>query len=127
MDTSLDNYKKNEPRSIGDLQDAIAIWVGTKRYLLPECSLTSISSEIGFKPSHINRAFIQTYGTSFSKFIDNLRIDHIKEIVLYSQDTEKIRLSSLARSGGFKSYVRFASAVKRRYKMSPRTFIVLLP
>lgn len=127
MGTSLDYIKTNEPRSTGDLLEAIANWVGAKRYLLSECSLTSISSEIGFKPSHINRALIQTYGTSFSKFIDNLRIDYIKEIVLNSQDTEKIKLSSLARSGGFKTYVRFASAVRRRYKMCPRTFMVLLP
>ncbi|WP_099369715.1 helix-turn-helix domain-containing protein [Sphingobacterium sp. 1.A.5] len=127
MGTSLDYNKTNEPRSTGDLHEAIANWVGAKRYLLPECSLTSISSEIGFKPSHINRALIQTYGTSFSKFIDNLRIDYIKEIDLNSQDTEKIKLSSLARSGGFKTYIRFASAVRRRYKMCPRTFMVLLP
>ncbi|COY31446.1 Adenosine deaminase [Mycobacterium tuberculosis] len=127
MGTSLDYNKTNEPRSTGDLHESIANWVGAKRYLLPECSLTSISSEIGFKPSHINRALVQAYGTSFSKFIDNLRIDYIKEIVLNSQDTEKIKLSSLARSGGFKTYVRFASAVRRRYKMCPRTFMVLLP
>lgn len=127
MGTSLDYNKTNEPRSTGDLHESIVNWVGAKRYLLPECSLTSISSEIGFKPSHINRALVQAYGTSFSKFIDNLRIDYIKEIVLNSQDTEKIKLSSLARSGGFKTYVRFASAVRRRYKMCPRTFMVLLP
>ncbi|MEL7447058.1 MAG: AraC family transcriptional regulator [Pseudomonadota bacterium] len=87
-------------------------------HLESSLSLQTLSRRFGMNQAYVSRALNQGLEMSFSQFINGLRIDHAKEMIL----RESVNLLDVALSSGFGSKASFNRAFKLHAGMSPSDF-----
>lgn len=106
------NLLKKENRSI---QKAISY---LKRNYDKKIQLNELGILTGYSPNHFQRLFIQVIGISPSKYLENIRIDRAKYLLIENEKS----LSDIAYECGFSSPSYFSKVFKKHTLLSPYDF-----
>jgi two-component system, response regulator YesN len=108
---SVSSFKANKKN---DYIKAIREYVINNLYDFSLCP-DSLSSVIGFSTHHIRNIFKEETGTSLSDYINDLRIDHGKKLLLETNLTVK----EISRNCGFLNYNYFFTSFKKHTGVTP--------
>lgn len=93
-----------------------------KPFVKPGYTIGNLSEETSI-PTYQLSAFInQEYGKNFNEFINDQRVNYLKEIVHSSTEYQQFTLEALGQKVGFQSRTAFISAVKRKTGKTPSDF-----
>lgn len=115
------NYSIVEKTSNEHITNLKEIVVDNKRYLDPILSLESVAEEVGLSKSHLSRTIHSELQTSFSDYVNSLRIDEAKKLLL-NPDFAKYTLISIGLESGFNSKTTFNTAFKKFTGVTPSQF-----
>lgn len=94
-----------------------AIYRMEKDYALP-LSLEQVAGEVGFSAAHFSRVFHTQLGMSFTDYLSNVRIQHVKEQLIRTDKS----ITEIALSCGFCHGDYLATQFKRKVGMTPTQF-----
>lgn len=81
-----------------------------------ECiDLNTISNEVGLNPEYFSRFFKKYMGTTFLKYLNNIRLEHVHSELLNTDYS----ISEIIERNGFTSYKQFISIFKETYGCKP--------
>ena len=93
-----------------------------KLYQNPELTLTDLSKKLQTNPAIISRTINQGFQMNFNDFINNYRIEAVKEMFKNGKH-KKSTLLGIAYDCGFNSKATFNRAFKKNTRLSPKEFI----
>ena len=93
-----------------------------KLYQNPELSLTEISKKLQTNASVISKAINQGFAMNFNDFINNYRIEAVKEMFAKNEH-KKSTLLGIAYDCGFNSKATFNRAFKKNTGFSPKEYL----
>ncbi len=93
-----------------------------KLYQNPELTLTDLSKKLQTNPAIISRTINQGFQMNFNDFINNYRIEAVKEM-FKNGEHKKSTLLGIAYDCGFNSKATFNRAFKKNTRLSPKEFI----
>jgi AraC-like DNA-binding protein len=93
-----------------------------KLYQNPELSLTEIAKKLESNSSIISRAINQGFAMNFNDFINNYRIEAVKEM-FQNGEHKKSTLIGIAYDCGFNSKATFNRAFKKNTNFSPKEYL----
>jgi AraC-like DNA-binding protein len=93
-----------------------------KAYEDPELSLTQVAKQLQSNPSLISKMVNQGFGINFNDFVNQFRIDGVKER-LNKGEHKKQTLLGIAFDCGFNSKATFNRAFKKATGLSPKDWI----
>lgn len=96
-----------------------------KLYQNPELSLTEIAKKLESNSNVISRAINQGFGMNFNDFINNYRIEAVKEMFA-KKEHEKSTLLGIAYDSGFNSKATFNRAFKKNTGFTPKEYLTQL-
>ncbi|MFI3200656.1 MAG: helix-turn-helix domain-containing protein [Eubacteriales bacterium] len=104
-------------------QDEVTIPEATKQLIAdnftnPMFGLYSISEVLNVSNSYISTIFKKTYDMGVIQYINYLRIEHAKELIL----TTDLSLKEIAAATGFTSDITFIRVFKKYENMTPKMF-----
>ena len=88
-------------------------------YLEPSVSLQDLSRRVGSNQTYVSRALNQGLETNFSRFINELRVEHAKALLDAGKHSSML---DLALESGFGSKASFNRAFKRHTGMTPTAY-----
>jgi AraC-like DNA-binding protein len=97
-----------------------------KAYEDPELSLTQMAKQLGTNPSLLSKIINQGFQQNFNDFINNYRIEAVKE-KLQSGEQKTQTLLGIAYDCGFNSKATFNRAFKKVNGVSPKEWLQSLP
>jgi AraC-like DNA-binding protein len=80
--------------------------------------VADVAAAVGYSPNHLSRLFARYLGSSFSSYMQNLRMTSAKNL-LASRD---LSISEIARALGYSDPTNFSHAFARATGSSPRTY-----
>lgn len=89
-----------------------------RQYSNPMLDLRMISDELSFSQSYLSRLFKEAYGLGISQYINQVRIEQAKQLIIHSQDNIKV----IAMKVGFAGDAQFIRAFKRYENITPGNF-----
>jgi AraC-like DNA-binding protein len=95
-----------------------------KLYLDPQLNLGKVSSSLNTTQKSISTILNQHQQMNFNDFINQYRVDEVKEKLL-SSDFQHMTISGIALESGFNSQATFQRAFKNSTGLSPRQYISL--
>ncbi|OSZ81269.1 hypothetical protein CAP36_08550 [Chitinophagaceae bacterium IBVUCB2] len=93
-----------------------------KAYEDPELSLTQVAKLLESNPSHISKMVNKGFGVNFNDFVNQFRIEAVKEM-LSKGEHKKQTLLGIAFESGFNSKATFNRAFKKITGLSPKEWI----
>lgn len=96
-----------------------------KLYQNPELSLSEISKKLQTNTSIISKAINQGFEMNFNDFINNYRIEAIKELFAKGE-RKKSTLLGIAYDCGFNSKATFNRAFKKNTGFSPKDYLITI-
>lgn len=78
-------------------------------------SLSELASHMGLTPSYFSALFKKQTGTTFKEYVDRLRFENAKKLILMSDMT----VQEICTESGFSCYENFIRRFKKRYGSSP--------
>ena len=81
-------------------------------------SIQKMAEASGFSQSHFMKFFRQTFGTSFTDYLNSYRLTMASRLLLASEDT----ILTVAADTGFENLSYFNRLFKRRFHMTPSQF-----
>ena len=81
------------------------------------CGLPALERESGYSRSHLTRLFRERYGTSPKRYINELRLERARELLISTD----IQISEVAEAVGFLSESHFSKVFRERYGIPPAT------
>lgn len=93
-----------------------------KLYQNPELTLSDVAKKLQTNASVISKAINQGFQMNFNDFINNYRIEAVKE-KFYNSEHKKSTLLGIAFDCGFNSKATFNRAFKKNTRISPREFL----
>jgi AraC-like DNA-binding protein len=93
-----------------------------KLYQNPELSLSEISKKLQSNASVISKAINQGFGMNFNDFINNYRIEAVKNMFANGEH-KKSTLLGIAFDCGFNSKATFNRAFKKNTNLSPKDYL----
>jgi AraC-like DNA-binding protein len=93
-----------------------------KAYEDPELSLTQVAKQLQSNPSHISKMVNKGFGVNFNDFVNQYRIEGVKEM-LNNGEHKKQTLLGIAFECGFNSKATFNRAFKKVTGLSPKEWI----
>ncbi|EAQ28027.1 transcriptional regulator araC family protein [Erythrobacter sp. NAP1] len=87
-------------------------------HLESSLSLQTLSRRFGMNQAYVSRALNQGLGTSFSHFVNALRVEHARSMIL----REEVNLLDVALSSGFGSKASFNRAFKAHAGVTPSEY-----
>jgi AraC-like DNA-binding protein len=81
-------------------------------------TLTSIASHFALSESHLNEIFREVHNTTLMRYVTQLRINVVKEILVLKRE----RVSDIAQLTGFASVTSLSHVFRRQTGMSPREY-----
>ena len=93
-----------------------------KLYQNPELSLTEISKKLQTNVSVVSKAVNQGFAMNFNDFINNYRIEAVKEMFANGEH-KKSTIIGLAYDSGFNSKATFNRAFKKNTGFSPKDYL----
>ena len=94
----------------------------TQLYRNPELKLADVSEKTGFASHHISQSLNQYYKTSFFTYINQLRIDAVKEQIKKNRH-QSLTLIAIAKDCGFKSESSFYRIFKQFTGDTPGSYL----
>ena len=94
-----------------------------KLYQNPELSLTEIAKKLESNSNIISRAINQGFAMNFNDFINNYRIEAVKEM-FQNGEHKKSTLLGIAYDCGFNSKATFNRAFKKNTSFSPKEYLL---
>lgn len=82
-----------------------------------DISLSSVSNKFYFNPSYLSRLFREKANTTFTQYVNQVRIEKAKSMLLSSQSIEKTALTA-----GFSSYHYFTKIFHKLTGMTPQEY-----
>ena len=89
-----------------------------EQHYTEDLKLGDAARMVGFSEGHLSRLFTAQVGTTFSEYLMNVRIRHVKELLI-NTDTS---ISEIAMSTGFSNADYLSSTFHRREGMTPSAF-----
>ena len=109
--------RRQAPFADGDVAGKVRSIIDSQ-YNNPMLDLNMISSQVNLSQSYISRMFKQKYGTSVAQYINYVRIEKAKALILCGNDSIK----AIAIKVGFAGDAQFIRAFKRQEDMTPGSF-----
>jgi len=81
-------------------------------------TLKSIASHFALSESHLNQAFHNVHGTTLMRYVTQLRVDVVKQMLIGNRE----RITDIAQLTGFASATSLSHIFHRHTGMSPREF-----
>ena len=78
-------------------------------------SLNEVAEYIGVNSSYLSRIFKEDCGVGFVEYLNNVRIDHAKQII----ETNRMKLKDVVKEVGFNSYTYFFKVFKDVLNVTP--------
>ena len=91
----------------------------SKAYEDPELSLAQVAKQLQSNPSHISKMVNNGFGVNFNDFVNQFRIEAVKEM-LKNGEQKKQTLLGIAFDCGFNSKATFNRAFKKVTGLSPK-------
>jgi len=92
-----------------------------KIYRNQDLSVSKLASLLGTNSTYVSWFFNQQYGKSFRTFLNELRVDEAK-ILLLDPGYDNLTLEAIGLTAGFNSKSSFFRAFKKTLGMSPKEF-----
>lgn len=92
-----------------------------KPYLEPQLTLADLAKRIGLSATAVSQIINQGFGKNFNDFINEYRVDEVKE-KLQSGAAQNLNLLGIALECGFNSKATFNRAFKKITGVSPKEF-----
>jgi len=96
--------------------------VGEKLYLDPSLTLSVLSAKIGISTHELSYVLNNGVGKSFYQFINELRTEEAKTLLL-SEDTRHLDMLGVAIRAGFNSKTTFYTTFKKATNLTPKEYI----
>ncbi len=90
-------------------------------YLDPNCTLTTLSGELGLRPDQLSYLINTGFHQNFTSFLNAYRIEKAKSL-LASRRYKHYKIAAIALECGFKSLSSFNLAFKRNTSLTPSRF-----
>lgn len=115
LDKGAENSGQNWPDQGKQLRAAV---VSGQWYLEPRISIRQLAERMGSNETYISRALNQGLGVSFNTFINELRIEHAKQLISKSDKS----LLEIAFASGFNSKATFNRVFRTHSGATPSAF-----
>ena len=96
--------------------------VGEKLYLDPSLTLSVLSDKIGISTHELSYVLNNGLGKNFYQFINELRTEEAK-LLLLSEDTKHLDMLGVAIRAGFNSKTTFYTTFKKTTNLTPKAYI----
>jgi YesN/AraC family two-component response regulator len=83
-------------------------------------SLQMVADEFGISTRYCSDFFQEQKGENFSSFVENLRMNKIKELL--TDENGNMPLAQIGQSAGYYNVNTFYKAFKRKYGVTPSAF-----
>lgn len=90
-------------------------------YLKPSCSLDAVEKLAKIQKHHLSQFFSLEYGKHFNAYINELRIEYAKKVLI--EKNYNVSISDLGEECGFNSRTSFFRAFKKYVGVSPTEYI----
>ncbi len=87
-----------------------------KHYWEQQLSINSMAERISISPGHFSRLFNEVTGCSFPDYVNHLRLDKAKDMLIEYIDEE---ITEIARKTGYSSSTYFTTSFKKKFGMTP--------
>lgn len=122
IETLLVN-KKNDTQEIREWKEKLwRLMKDGKAYEDPELSLAQVAKQLQSNPSIVSRMVNQGFGINFNDFVNQFRIEAVKE-KLAGGEHKRQTLLSIAYECGFNSKATFNRAFKKATGKNPKEYI----
>lgn len=81
-------------------------------------TLKTAAEYIGITPTYLSETFRRQTGTGFKKYINNLRFDYARKLLLHSDMT----VIEVCNESGFEDYANFIRRFKEKFGVSPTQY-----
>ena len=81
-------------------------------------SLTEVASFVGLSCAYISSLFPQETGMTFKNYVNSLRFDYAKKLLIYSD----MSVTQVCHESGFEDYANFLRHFKKHFGMTPNNF-----
>ena len=124
IDIEHETFQEKNSPEIGLWKTKIeALIQSEKLYQNPELSLTEIAKKLESNSSVISKAVNQGFAMNFNDFINNYRVEAVKEMFTKGEH-KKSTLLGIAYDCGFNSKATFNRAFKKNTGLSPKDYLV---
>lgn len=114
-------FSRKEEKDKNRITSELAAWITANRDI--HIKVEDLAKHFGYNPDYISRIFKLSYGKSVKEYIDSIRMDHIKKLLL----TGDMTLTQIASSTGFTEYKYFLKFFKYHEGITPTQFLASYP
>ena len=113
-------YAESEPKAeASPLSFSAEILIYINKHFKEELPLSRLAAEFGYNPSYFSRAFRQTFGVSYSKYITMIRL---REAILLMRSGE-MTVTECALESGFGSARSFYRSFFEEFGCAPKDYL----
>lgn len=117
----IECFSNKTKESTNNIVSEISAWI-TANSDIP-LSVEQISKHFGYNADYISRLFKINYGKSLKEYINDIKINYIKQLLL----TSDLSLSDIAYNTGFTDYKYFLKFFKYHEGITPTQFLKAYP
>lgn len=103
-----------QQRTAGEFGGLLAWMLANPR---SDLSVTALADRTGMSQRNLTRRFTQTFGEPPAKFVERMRLDHARTLLM-----QGLRIDAVASAAGYQSADAFRRAFERRFSVSPSTY-----
>lgn len=104
------------------LQQELEIFIKEQRpYLKPNLTLTELAKDFKKTPTHVSNIINQEIGTNFNDYINQWRVEHVKQLMT-NPKYDHLSLLGIAFESGFSSKATFNRAFRKYTNLSPSQY-----
>jgi len=119
---NIDSFKNNTVNEIRDKEGSSFVLKKVVEYMnnkyAEDITLKNLAEIGSVSPAHLNKLFRGAFNMSPMQYINNLRLDKAKELMMYSD----FNISQISELVGFASIHYFSRYFKKKEKISPSEF-----
>lgn len=116
----LNNLVENDTDSgYGEIVQRAMLYV-EKHFLDPDCSLTTVSSNINVTPNYLGRLIKKSMGMSFSQYCTWRKLSYSIQLL----DNRMLSVSEVAEKAGFTSVSYYISLFRKHYGVTPQKYMM---
>lgn len=109
----------NSQNALLDLTSKLTEWTNQKKYCKQNLTIVILAKEIGINQKYLSRYFNETCNLSFRDWLNDLRMQEAKKILL---DNSNITVESIASECGFTSRTHFHTLFVKMFGMTPSQY-----
>ncbi|MCI5570644.1 MAG: helix-turn-helix domain-containing protein [Prevotella sp.] len=109
----------NSQNALLDLTSKLTEWTNQKKYCQQNLTIVILAKEIGTNQKYLSRYFNETCNLSFRDWLNDLRMQEAKKILL---DNSNITVESIASECGFTSRTHFHTLFVKMFGMTPSQY-----